>query len=145
MSALAKFLLLKGAKVAGSDKSHSVYVDDLTALGAEIFVGDCKKSIEEFDVIVYTDAINESNLQLAQARGLNKPIISRGQLLTEISRSFERVIAISGCHGKTTAASMLAHIFMTAEKGFCAHIGGRDAGLSNFYYCGNEYFITEAC
>ena len=57
MSALAKFLLLKGAKVAGSDKSHSVYVDDLTALGAEIFVGDCKKSIEEFDVIVYTDAI----------------------------------------------------------------------------------------
>lgn len=145
MSALAKFLIAKGAEVAGSDNSHSVYIDDLIKLGAKITVGDSGESVKDYDVIVFTDAINESNLQIAEARGLNKEIISRGQLLTEISRDFDKVIAVSGCHGKTTATSMLAHIFSAAKKSFCAHIGGRDTVFSNFYYGGNTYFLTEAC
>lgn len=145
MSALAKFLLLKGSTVAGSDNSDSVYVRDLIADGADIKVGSAAGSIKDYEVIVYTDAINENNLQLCEARKLNKEILSRGQLLTEVSRDFDKVIAVSGCHGKTTVTSMLAHIFSAAKKGICAHIGGRDASFSNFYYCGNSYFLTEAC
>lgn len=145
MSALAKFLIAKGATVAGSDSSDSVYVRELKALGAEISAGNGFESIKDYDVIVYTDAIKENNSQLAEARGLSKEILSRGQLLTEISRDFNKVVAVSGCHGKTTVTSMLAHIFSAANKDFCAHIGGRDTVFSNFYYCGNSYFLTEAC
>lgn len=145
MSALAKFLLAKGATVAGSDNSDSVYVGDLISLGAKISVGQNSESVEDYQIVVYTDAVKDDNLQLAEARKLNKEILSRGQLLTEISRSFDKVIAVSGCHGKTTATSMLAHIFSAADKDFCAHIGGRDLKFSNFYYCGNFYFLTEAC
>ena len=40
---------------------------------------------------------------------------------------------------------MLAHIFKCADKKYCAHIGGRDNEFHNLHYCGDDYFITEAC
>jgi len=145
MSGLAKFILGKGKTVAGSDVSRSVYTHELEELGVKISAASAGESVSGFDVIVYTDAIKDVDIQLTEARKLNKVILSRGQLLTEVSRDFKRVIAVSGCHGKTTVTAMLAHIFDAADLGFGVHIGGRDKVYSNSYYCGNSYFITEAC
>lgn len=145
MSALAKFLIKSGKIVAGSDISANICTSELQNLGVRVAFGDCKESICAFDVIIYTDAISETNIQLCEARELNKPVFSRGQLLHEISKKFKSVIAVSGCHGKTTCTAMIAHIFAAAQAQFCAHIGGRDLKYANFYYCGNDYFITEAC
>lgn len=145
MSSLAKFLLWRGKKVAGSDIIESANTADLRRLGVGICVDKVRESISQFDVIVYTDAIRLNDVQFLEAQKLNKPLLSRGQLLFEVTKNFKNVIAVSGCHGKTTCTSMLAHIFNDADKKFCAHIGGNDLTFGNFVYKGNEYFITEAC
>ena len=145
MSGLAKYLIFRGKKVCGSDMISSVYTDELIHCGASIKVGEVVDSIKDFDVIVYTDAISESNVQLKEAEKLNKIILSRGQFLYEVSRGFGTVVAVSGCHGKTTCTSMISHIFLAAGKKFFAHIGGRDVVLGNSFFCGADYLITEAC
>ncbi|MDE7452779.1 MAG: UDP-N-acetylmuramate--L-alanine ligase, partial [Clostridia bacterium] len=145
MSGLAKYLLSLGKKVSGSDAVSNEYTDELKNCGAEIFIGEPTDSVAEYDLVVYTDAIKDNDVRLCEARKLSKRVLSRGQLLYEISRDFKKVIAVSGCHGKTTCCAMLAHIFSAAGKKFAAHIGGKDLTFTNFYCCGNDFLITEAC
>lgn len=145
MSSLAKFLLAQGKKVAGSDIISSAFTEELRNLGIRVNVGDFRESVKDFDVVIYTDAVRENDIQLCEAKKLGKPLLSRGQLLYEVGKIFNCVIAVSGCHGKTTCTSMLAHIFNAANKKFCAHIGGRDLTFGNYFCNGQDYFITEAC
>lgn len=145
MSALAKYIADCGKIVAGSDITDSVYVRDLQKNNIRVCLESRRESVADFEVVVYTDAIRENDVQLCEARALGKCVVSRGQLLYEISRNFKKVIAISGCHGKTTCTSILAHIFRAADKNFTAHIGGRDLDFGNYLNLGTDYFITEAC
>lgn len=145
MSSLAKYLVAIGKRVAGYDRNYGVYTAELIELGVKVTVGEPTDSIKDFDVIVYTDAIREDNPILQEAAVCGKITMSRGQLLYEVSRMFARTIAISGCHGKTTCTSMLAHIFQAAGKRFFAHIGGRDLTYGNCLYSGDDYLVTEAC
>lgn len=145
MSGLAKYIHSLGKRVAGSDIAVGGYTLELQDMGIAVNIGNQRESISGYDVIVYTDAVRDDDAQLCEARKLNKEIISRGQLLYEVSRSFRKVIAVSGCHGKTTCTAMLAHVFGCAGAGFSAQVGGRDRVYSNFYCCGNDFFICEAC
>ena len=145
MSGLAKYLLNLGKLVGGSDVTANEYTDELIKNGVRIDFGNFADNIEDYDVVIYTDAINDSDLRLRKAISLSKPTLSRGKFLYAISQNFNNVIAVSGCHGKTTCCAMLTHIFSAADKNFTSHIGGKDAIFSNFYCCGNDYFITEAC
>lgn len=145
MSGLAKYFLSLGKRVGGSDIAANEYTKELENLGAEISYDGCAEDVDGYQLIVYTDAIKENDVRLCRANELEKPLLSRGALLHEVGREFKKVIAVSGCHGKTTCTAMLTHIFASAGKKFAAHIGGRDGIFSNFYYCGNDFFITEAC
>lgn len=145
MSGLAKYLAYCGKNVAGSDICDSIYTRELTALGINVETGILRQSVQSYDAVVYTDAIREDDIQLSEAFALNKTVITRGKLLAEISKNFQNVIAVSGCHGKTTCTAMLAHIFAAANKKFGAHIGGRDKTFKNAYFCGDEFLLTEAC
>ena len=77
MSGLAKYLKIKGKKVAGSDLFSSVYTDELSGCGIPVNVGEEAGSIKDFEVIVYTDAIPAGNIQLKEAQKLDKIILSR--------------------------------------------------------------------
>lgn len=145
MSGLAKYLLNSGKRVGGSDVCANEYTEELINNGAAVNFDNLPYDIDEYDLVVYTDAISENDSRLVRAKDLSKPVIPRGQFLYEISKYFNSVIAISGCHGKTTCSAMLVHIFAAAGKKFTSHIGGKDLKYSNFYSCGNDYFITEAC
>ena len=145
MSALAKLMYFWGKKIAGSDIVFNDYINELQTLGIKVNTSGIADDISGFDVIIYTDAVSQNDILLAEARKLNKIILSRGQFLNEVSKNFGSVIAVSGCHGKTTCTAMLAHIFKAADKKFCVHIGGRDLTFGNLYIDGKDYFITEAC
>jgi len=146
MSALAKYLISIGKTVFGYDAERSVFCKELENLGVQIDYGyTAYKQVKDCEVVVYTDAIPSNDLRMEEARKEGKIIISRGQLLYEISRLFNTVIAVSGCHGKTTCTAMLTHIFACAKKNFTAHIGGRDVKYGNFLTVGNDFFISEAC
>lgn len=144
MSALAKILLSLGKKVGGCDRSQSYYTEVLSSLGIPVAIGACE-GLEDYRVVVYTDAIPDNNPSIIKARRMNKYLVSRGILLEEICKLFKNTVAVAGCHGKTTTASMIAHIFKAANLNFSAHIGGNDLTFSNAYFGGSDYFITEAC
>ncbi|MDE7439415.1 MAG: UDP-N-acetylmuramate--L-alanine ligase, partial [Clostridia bacterium] len=114
MSGLAKYLLSLGKRVGGSDVSANDYTEELIKNGAKIDFGNDTSDIANYDLVVYTDAINEKDIRLSKAISLLKPTMPRGQFLYEISKNFKTVIAVSGCHGKTTCSAMLTHIFAAA-------------------------------
>ena len=147
MSALAKYVKFCGHEVNGSDLYGGEQAEKLRFLGMQVFVGaePYLPFVETADVVVYTDAIPVENKELLHARKCGKKLYSRVEFLREICLDFSRVIAVAGSHGKTTCTAMCAHVLQAANVPFCAHIGGEDSVMENFRFCGNEYFVTEAC
>ncbi len=145
MSGLASFMLSLGKMVGGCDIVSNEYVEKLRCDGAIIEDGNAATTVGNYELVVYTDAIRGDDRVLQEADALNKKILSRGQFLYEVSRGFKKVIAVSGCHGKTTVTAMLAHAFSFVGLPFTVHVGGRDKDFGNFHTQGLDYFITEAC
>ena len=143
MSALAKILHESGKKVAGCDRAEGEYTQMLREIGVEVAIGDGEP--DGFSAVIYTDALSDNDRTLIKARRLGIPLISRGKLLSELTKTFKNTIAVAGCHGKTTCTAMIAHIFDAARLSFSSHIGGYDGVFSNGYLGGYDYFITEAC
>lgn len=144
MGALAKILAKAGKVVGGCDRAVCEDGQSLIAHGITISEGqEC--DLENYQVLVYTDAVSEENPTLIAARRLNMFIISRGLLLQLLCEQFKTVVAVAGCHGKTTCTAMLAHILGVAKLSFSSHIGGYDLTYSNGYSGGNDIIVTEAC
>lgn len=143
MSALARLLHGAGFRVHGSDLKESSITRTLRKQGIAVHIGEREEITEE--TVVFTGAILNSHPQLAAAIKAGKRILSRSELLGRTAEEYPHVLAVAGCHGKTSATSMLTHIFAQGNRKFTCHIGGEDADYGNFYTTGNEYFITEAC
>lgn len=146
MSALAKLLFDKGYGVMGSDACKSKETEKLKKLGIKVNYKPNIKDVELSDIVVTSSAISDDNKELKEAERLNKQILTRGELLGQISKTYKHVIAVSGAHGKTTTTALIAHIFMEAGLQPTVHIGGIMQGYeSNLIEGKNKFFITEAC
>lgn len=124
MRALARLAESRGHIVTGSDSALN---------------GHDEKNVYGADLVVYTNAVKDDNCELVYAKNHGIPVIERAEYLGEISKTYRTVIAVSGCHGKSTTAAMLGRAF--SPRGGTVHVGvaggsrvGRD-----------DYFITEAC
>lgn len=106
MSGLARIALSNAIAVSGSDAKESSVLSALGALGAQVFPEHLAQHVDGADFIIYSTAISQSNVELARARELNLPILTRAQALA-ILMSNSRSIAVAGTHGKTTTSSML--------------------------------------
>ncbi len=142
MSALAKLMILWGNSVSGSDTRYSKNMEELLEWGASVYLGEDETTIEQAELVVHTAAIKSDNRELISAKNLNKKIISREDLLYEVSLEYEKVVAVSGTHGKTTVSSMIACVCAEAALNFTAHIG---VEKENLIYKGKDVFVTEAC
>lgn len=148
MSGLAKIVLSQGARVSGSDISpKQLEVHKLRALGVEINNTHSPDNITpDIDLVVYNSAIKQDNPELKRARALGIDTMERARLLGLIAGSYDRVIAISGTHGKTTTTALISEIFDLAGLRPTIHIGGESINLgSNTILGDNKYFIVEAC
>lgn len=144
-SALAKLLLSYGWSVTGSDRAYSERLTELSELGCRVWVGEDAGSVGLPDLAVYSGAARYDNPELAFCRCLGIPVYERGAFLGAIAENFGCTIAIAGTHGKTTVTAMTTHLFHTAKREFCAHVGGDAVGYGNFFRTGDRYFVTEAC
>lgn len=142
LSGMAKYLKSKNILVAGSDKTKSEITCDLEKKGIKVFYKQKKSNLDNFDVVVYTDAISKTDKELVWANKFSKKIYSRAKFLSLIMKDFDFSIAIAGCHGKTTTTA-LSH-FALKEFNPTSHIGGMVSG-ENFFVDGKNIFITEAC
>lgn len=144
MSALARYFLFKGYRVAGYDRTASHITDALSAEGAEIcfdeslaLIPDYCKSPEN-TLVVYTPAVPESHAGFSFFRENGFEIVKRAKLLGMITRN-SRALCVAGTHGKTTTSSMLAHILDSAPDGCNAFLGGI---LKN---CNSNLMLSDRC
>lgn len=146
VSSIARMALLQGKKVSGSDINESEITKELENLGAKIWIGHKEKNLTPgIDLIIYTIAIPETNLELVKAKKLNIKTLTYPETLRLISKDLYTV-AISGTRGKTTTTAMIAKVFMDAGLNPTAIIGSLLKDLkSNFIAGDSKYFIVEAC
>ncbi len=146
MSAIAEMLLERGVKVSGSDAVLSALTDTLQLHGARVFQGHRAEHLPaEAALIVHSAAIAEDNpeLRLARQRGLR--VMKYAEMLGELMRG-TRAVCVSGCHGKTTTSSMVAHMFLSCGHDPSFVIGGVVSGVNRSSRIGKgQYFVAEAC
>ena len=146
MSGIAEILLNFGFEITGSNNVESETTKKLEKAGIKVFIGHSEKNILDPDVVVYSAAIKQDNIELVTAKAKNIPIIERADFLGELTRCFKETITISGTHGKSTTTSMVALCFLEALKDPSIQVGADIASLNGNYKVGNsEYFIIEAC
>jgi UDP-N-acetylmuramate--alanine ligase len=144
MSGLALVAARLGAEVTGSDKAESSYCARLRAAGIEPSIGHGADNVPEGAEVVVSTAIAADNPELVEARRRGAPVVHRGRLLAEAA-GLKRSIAVSGTHGKTTTASMAAHVLAAGGHDPAYLIGGelRSTG-SNAAWGDGEWAVVEA-
>ena len=146
LSGVAEIFMSKGYEVSGSDMRESDITEKLMDNGAKIFLGHRAKNVENVDLVVYTVAVGDDNPEIARARELGIPTITRAQALGALMEQYDYSIAISGTHGKTTTTSMVSLILKHNEMKPTILVGGNLDEIGGNYYVGeSEYFVTEAC
>jgi UDP-N-acetylmuramate--alanine ligase len=129
MSALVRYFLSKGKKVAGYDRVESDLTRQLNSEGAAIHYEDKIDLIPEpfldrnRTLVVLTPAIPDDHSELNYFRELGFKIMKRAQVLGEITKS-SRGLCVAGTHGKTTTSSMIAHILKQSPIDCNAFLGG---------------------
>ena len=144
MSGLALVSKALGAEVSGSDQVESAALERLRAAGIEAVAGHDAANLPAAAEVVLSTAIPEHNPELAAARAAGATTLHRADLLGELSR-MKRTIAVSGAHGKTTTASMIAHALRGAghDPGFL--IGGElRSAATNAAWGAGEWAVIEA-
>ena len=144
MSALAQFLRHTHHEVSGVDREESPVTMMLAQMGVEVVIGDGEVP-SGTELLIYSDAVPESNAVRTAAKQKNIPQLSYFDALGEVSRHV-RTIAVAGTHGKTTTTGMLAKILHDAGKQPTVIVGSivRDFG-SNFLAGSPDLFVIEAC
>ena len=143
MSALAKLLWQQGKKVAGSDVVASANTKALTSMGIPVYIGHTAKNLENANIkyLVINGAIVDDNPEVLYAKQNGIKIIYRETLLAQIARRYQHLIAIAGCHGKSSTTAMTGNMFIQGGYFPTIHNGVQD----NLHLGTSQWFITEAC
>ena len=146
MNGLALILQSQGHEVTGSDREQTQFTPSLDEAGIPYSIGQNGQYVRDADLVIYSAAIKPDNPERVLAKELGIPELERSVALGQISERFPQVVAIAGCHGKTTITSMLACVNEMAHKDATVHVGGFVELLQGGVKVGgSDTFITEAC
>ena len=150
MSALARYFVANGKKVAGYDKTKTDITVALETLGIKVHFEDSVVNIEkEFlnsdtTLVVYTPAVPKDHKELVYFQNNNFNVLKRSAILGEITRD-TFCLAVAGTHGKTTTTSILGHLLNECNVPVTAFLGGISENYnSNLILNGTEVTVVEA-
>ena len=103
----------------------------LKGIGIDVKIGHSPEYVRGKDLVVYSSAVKDDNIELREARALGIPCIPRAEMLGELMRLKES-IAVTGTHGKTTTTSIIATIFDKAGLDPTIIVGGKLKSLPTF-------------
>ena len=144
MNALATVLVEMGHEVSGSDQQASPALSRLAALGVRTFVGHSAENLGEAELVAFSAAVGEDNVELTKARGRGLTLLTRAELEAAVCR-LRRTVAVSGTHGKTTTTAMLAAVFEGAGAAPAFLVGGDLAGgRPGAQWGSGQWLVVEA-
>ncbi len=154
MSAIAQYLSGSGKQVSGSDRLFNTDENEptrrqLTAAGITCYDQKEAHLSETDEVLVVSTAIEPTNVEVAKARALNIPIITRSQLLAQICAE-KKTIAVAGTSGKSTTAAMLFHLLSNCGVDASLITGAgivsliRQGKIGNCHVGKSDWLIIEA-
>ena len=151
MSALVRYFLSIGKKVAGYDRTPSELTQRLIAEGADIHYEENVEYIpNEFHdpnttLVVYTPAIPATHAELIYFQSKGFTIQKRSQVLGLLTQS-GKGLCVAGTHGKTTTSTMTAHLLHQSSIGCNAFLGGISKNYSTNLLLSDssEYVVIEA-
>jgi len=144
MSAIATVLHAMGHQVTGSDLRESGVTERLRSLGIGVAIGHQSANVGDARLVTRSTAIVDANPEMAEARLLGLPVLTRAETLAGIAAR-KRCIAVAGTHGKTTTASMLSLILIEAGLHPSFLIGGEVNEIgTNAVWDTGEWIVVEA-
>ena len=147
MSGIAEIVAAMGIEVTGSDMAETYYVTKLLDKGFNILVGHHPEMIDNtIELVVYSAAIAEDDLERVKAKELNIPQMERAEFLGLITRAYSNVICIAGTHGKSTTSGMITKCFVDAGIDPTVQIGATSFEIGGNNKVGtSDVFILESC
>ncbi len=146
MAALAGMLKKAGHQVTGSDQS--IYPPMSTLLFQNGII--CKQGYapEHIDArtdrVIIGNAVSKDNPEVLETLKRKLPYLSMAAAVKTYFLKNKQALVVSGTHGKTTTASLLASILTTAGKDPDALIGGWVNNFnSNHRLGGGPFFVIE--
>lgn len=151
MSALIRYFIANGKRVAGYDKTPSNLTTTLISEGAAIHYKDDISLIPDYcrnpksTLVVYTPAIPKDHTEWNWFVAGGFDIQKRAQVLGTLTRSLKG-LCVAGTHGKTTTSTMVAHIMNQMPEGCNAFLGGISKNYkSNLLFSNkSDYVVIEA-
>lgn len=129
VSAVARLLAHRGARVTGSDAVESDEVTRLRAEGIPVTIGhDAANVPKDVDVVIYSDAVPEDNPERVEAKSRDIPMQDTHRFLGGLFRA-ARQIVVTGTHGKSTTTAMVGAILTAAGADPTVVVGTRVPGF----------------
>ena len=144
VSAILRFFVHKGISVSGADMNlppretlpYGEYFETHTAANVP----------PDADVLIYSPAVPETNIERMAAKALNIKELSYPEALAMVTAPFT-TIAVSGTHGKSTTTALMGKIFEAGGLDPSVVVGAEVPGWQdrNLLMGKSDVFIVEAC
>ncbi len=129
MSALVRYFLNEGKRVAGYDRTPSPLTDKLIEEGAQLHFEENPELIPQWcknpddTLVIYTPAIPNDHKEWDTFRDNGFVIKKRAEVLGIITGD-KKGVCVAGTHGKTTTSTMTAHLLHQSHVDCAAFLGG---------------------
>jgi UDP-N-acetylmuramate--alanine ligase len=150
MSALARYFIANGKKVAGYDRTSTGLTDELSKQGIKIHFDDDIKNIPENylnpanTLIIRTPAVPEDHSEYNFFLSKGFTLLKRAQVLGLIFNT-HKGIAIAGTHGKTSVTTFTSFLLKECGIDCSAFLGGISKNYGTNLLLGeSEYVVAEA-
>ena len=150
MSALARYFMHEGYRVAGYDRTATPLTRQLEAEGAEVHYDDNIELIpeamrhSETTLVILTPAIPADHNEWAWFRAQGFTIEKRSQMLGYLSEG-KLVMAVAGTHGKTTTSTLASWLNHAVQGEGSAFLGGISTNFaSNLVLGEGRRLVVEA-
>lgn len=142
MSGLARLLAEMGAAVSGSDAVDTAVLDGLRRTGIDATVGHDSAKIVNADVVLWSPAVADDNVELLAAKERGTTLLSRAEALAQLGEQ-RRIVGLTGTHGKTTATSMMVQVMRASGVNDGWLVGADVLGVGANGHWGSGDLILE--
>jgi UDP-N-acetylmuramate--alanine ligase len=142
MSGVARLLVGQGYTVSGCDFGSFSVLEALAESGIEVSIEHGPQHLDGVDLLLWSPAIPPTHPERLRAAELGIASMDRATFLAKLG-SENRLIGVTGTHGKTTATSMLAWIMHESEFEMGRLLGAEVRGLGPNGQYGPDGLVVE--